>query len=1254
MKDNFFRTLCILIIMSVSTQTNVAFATESVNSQNPDNIIVTNNTGKSDTIYVGDLLPGDVVKVYNAAEAGKLLNSVTVPTSKTEATVSVSQLGTAAGNIYVSVKSKGMLESDRVGAAYSAEPITGVIDVSNIIIDNNAGTSDTVKVSSLSAGDVVKVYNAATGGKVLGSATVAASGTDVTVTIAQLGTALGSVYISLKSKSMLESDRIKVDYSAEPKTNGPNVDNIAVNNNAGTSDTVNVSILALGDVVKVYNAATGGKLLGSATVSSSRTDATVTIAQLSTATGNIYVSVKSKGMLESDRVAVTYPAEPISETLDVGNITVTNNAGTSDKVNVTAVSAGDVVKVYNAATGGKLLGSATVSGSKTEAVVTITQLGTAAGSIYVSITSKGRFEGSKVGATYTAEATSVVPDTNNIAITNNIVGTSDKVNVTVLSAGDVVKVYNASTGGKLLGSATVAASKTEATVTIAQLGTAAGSVYVSITSTGMHESARSGAANYSAESMSNVVNVDNITVTNNAGTSDTIKVTNLAVGNVVKVYDQAKGGNLLGSATVATSTTEITVTVSQLGTAVGSVYVSVTGKGMLESSRVAKSYSAESASTIPVVANITIINNVVGTSDTVKITGLSSGDVMKIYDQATGGSLLGSATVATTATEATVTIAQLGTVAGSVYASITSKGQIESNRIEKAYSAELKTGDPLTNNITVVNNAGIQGTVKVIGLLNNDIVKVYDSATDGKLLGSATVSTYATEATVSVTQLGSAAGKVYVTVTSTGKTESNRTPVDFSAKAISDAPLATNITVDNNAGIPGTVKVIALKNADIVNVYDLATGGTLLGSATVSTYATEATVSVTQLGAIGGNVYVTVTSTGKTESPRTVAPFLAKVKSTAPGAGNVTIENNAGIPDTVKVTGLDVGDVINVYTLESGGSLLGSATVPTDSMIATASITQLGNTSGSVYISVTTSGKTESNRTSVNFLAESVSDAPATGNIIIVNNSGISDTVTVAGLLSNDVVKVYNLASGGSLLSSATVSANNSSTVIISIQQIGASNGSIFVSVTSSGKSESSRTQADYVAESTAPVVNNITIVNNAGISDIVKVVGLQTNSILKVYDSAQGGVLLASETVSSSDGQISVTIPQLTSSAGSVYVSITTFGRSESARTKADYIAELNSDPIFIGNVTIVNNPAGTSDTVQVTNLSAGDSVKVYDQSTGGTLLGSATVANASTQATVTIAQLGTGAGSVYISHTSLGKKESVDRLKVEYTAGN
>ncbi|TKI58597.1 hypothetical protein E8L90_26130 [Brevibacillus antibioticus] len=1210
-----------------SERTEKAFDAEAASTKpGADDITVLNNVGKADTVTV-KAAEGSVVKVYDAATAGKVLGTVTVAKGKTEGAISVAQLGADAGKVYVTVTEAGKKESERTEKAFDAEAASTKLGADDITVLNNVGKADTVTVKA-AEGSVVKVYDAATAGKVLGTVTVAKGKTEAAISVAQLGADAGKVYVTVTEAGKKESERTEKAFDAEASSTKPGADDITVLNNVGKADTVTVKA-AEGSVVKVYDAATAGKVLGTVTVAKGKTEAAISVAQLGADAGKVYVTVTEAGKKESERTEKAFDAEASSTKPGADDITVLNNVGKADTVTVKAAE-GSVVKVYDAATAGKVLGTVTVAKGKTEAAISVAQLGADAGKVYVTVTEAGKKESERTEKAFDAEASSTKPGADDITVLNNV-GKADTVTVKA-AEGSVVKVYDAATAGKVLGTVTVAKGKTEAAISVAQLGADAGKVYVTVTEAGKKESERTEKA-FDAEASSTKPGADDITVLNNVGKADTVTV-KAAEGSVVKVYDAATAGKVLGTVTVAKGKTEAAISVAQLGADAGKVYVTVTEAGKKESERTEKAFDAEASSTKPGADDITVLNNV-GKADTVTVKA-AEGSVVKVYDAATAGKVLGTVTVAKGKTEAAISVAQLGADAGKVYVTVTEAGKKESERTEKAFDAEASSTKPGADDITVLNNVGKADTVTVKAA-EGSVVKVYDAATAGKVLGTVTVAKGKTEAAISVAQLGADAGKVYVTVTEAGKKESERTEKAFDAEAASTKPGADDITVLNNVGKADTVTVKAAEGS-VVKVYDAETAGKVLGTVTVAAGKTEAVVSVPQLGGEAGKVYVTVTEAGKKESERMEKAFDAEAASTKPGADDITVLNNVGKADTVTVKAAE-GAIVKVYDAATAGKMLGTVTVAKGKTEAAISVAQLGAEAGKVYVTVTEAGKKESERTEKAFDAEAATTAPKADEITVVNNAGKADTVTVTAA-EGTIVKVYDAATAGKVLGTVTV-AKGKTEAVITVAQLGGNAGTVYVSATEAGKQESSRTEKGYEGEgaTTAPKADDITVLNNVGKADTVTVKATE-GSVVKVYDAATAGKVLGTATVAAGKSEAAISVAQLGAEAGKVYVTVTESGKKESERTDKAFDAEAVTTAPKADEITVVNN-AGKADTVTVT-AAEGTIVKVYDAATAGKVLGTVTVAKGKTEAVITVAQLGGNAGTVYVSATEAGKQES------------
>ncbi|MFE5323402.1 hypothetical protein ACFQ88_32445 [Paenibacillus sp. NPDC056579] len=575
-------------------------------------------------------------------------------------------------------------------------------------------------------------------------------------------------------------------YAASSVSPAPSA--IRVDNKLAPSvDTVVVSGLSPGDVVKVYADGGAAASLGTAAVSSGSTSATVSVNQLGALGGHIYVTLTQPSYSESRRIVKSFPAEPISTAPAATSIRVSNQAGGSgDQVTVLGLHTGDQVKVYSDSTKRTTLGSGTVSRATTDGtVISVSPLDSAGGVIFVTVTEQGKRESRPTEKAYEGEAVSAKPLISQINVVNELGGSGDRVIVSGLKPGDTVKVYESDRSATPLAQKTVAPGSTVADVPVAIPSTDAGkqSLYVSVTSPLLRESGRV-AKQYRLEPVTSAVAPGTIVVTNEeAGTEDRIEVIGLQYGDVVKVYGSPTDSLIIGSASVGADSSRAVIRISQLGREAGYVYVTVTSQGKTESGRTMKVYVAEQASAAPSREDIRV-NNGVGANDTVTVTGLQPGDLVKVYADETASGAIGSAVAANGSTSAVVSTALPSSGYGIVYVTVTRALEEESARTPKIYNAEPVTLPVSANLIRVVNSTDTNGSdeVSVLGLHAGDTVKIYWDATSltpmQTMLGTdavATVSEGSSVATISRLPLKSAGGTLYVTVTSIERRESGRT-----------------------------------------------------------------------------------------------------------------------------------------------------------------------------------------------------------------------------------------------------------------------------------------------------------------------------------------------------------------------------------------------------------------------------------------------------------------------------------------------
>ncbi|WP_337100504.1 Ig-like domain-containing protein [Paenibacillus sp. YIM B09110] len=673
------------------------------------NISITNNlTGVDDLITVKGLASGSIVKIYRQLNDRTPIaqGSATLVggTRNYEARIAIPQLSELSGSLYVSV-TNGISESGKTLKNYAGEPSVRLNAEQIRVYNNVSPIKDTVTVSQINAGDSIQIYNNNKTSAALAKATATSDG-EVQVSINQLGRTSNIVLISITRLGYSESEKLPFTYEAEPPS-GPSASSITVTNHLAPSDSdgkadyLTISGLSDNDLFAAYDQLNDGALIGKGVAGSScslagnKKTCTITVELPSHKSGTVYISVTRAGV-ESARTPKSYLAEPSfpvnmdSSSGSDGDVFIRNNYRTlADLIQVTHLSAGDVVKIYNEKNV-VLATSKPVADGQTSIMIPISQLGTNSGKLYVSVIRKDYLESAKVAVAYPEEAPSG-PAVSSITVTNNI--GLDQIYLTGLEPKDLIKVYNDASMTTLITTEIAdspdGGNKATASLYLSLPSEQAGKIYITLTRQGVESSPTEKA--YAAQPSNPITEV---TAFNNLVKPDLVVVGGLATGDIVKVYkDESSKSVIIGtSKPVASGQSSITVSIPQFSKDLNSgvVFVSVIRKGYLESERIPVVYQGAPPAA-PLTNAITVVNRY-GTEDIVQVTGLKAGDFVHVYNNANmdAGALLVEAAAEQLENGSFVanTIVTLNPGKGSVYVSIVREG-IESDYTSKAYSVEL-------------------------------------------------------------------------------------------------------------------------------------------------------------------------------------------------------------------------------------------------------------------------------------------------------------------------------------------------------------------------------------------------------------------------------------------------------------------------------------------------------------------------------------------------------------------------------------
>jgi len=636
--------------------------------------------------------------------------------------------------------------------------------------------------------------------------------------------------------------------------------------------------------------------------------------------------------------------------------------------------------------------------------------------------------------------------------------------------------------------------------------------------------------------------------------------------------------------------------------------------------------------TSPLSSGVTSVNNA-GSADTVKVTSLTEGDIVKIYDEAGGTLIAKGAAVAKGKTESIISIPQIGIGATHLFISLTNKNASESDTYDYTTAAETVSTIPLKTSVTVTNNYGAADTINVANLKAGDVVYVYDSATGGNLIGKgAAVAATKTDSTVTIPQIG-AAGKVYVSVLSKTSLESDRLTTLDAVPEVQTTAISSGVTSVNKSGSADTVNITGLAEKDVVKIYDSATGGNVIATgAAVAKGKAESIISIPQIGKSATHIYITVKSVNKSESTRFDYTTVAETVSTAPVKANITVTNNSDTTtnDTIKVTGLVVGDIVNVYDSAKGGELLGTGTkVARGKTDSTVSIKQIG-TVGQVYVTVTSLNDRESIRTKPDAVAETVG-ANLTGLAITGVTSGYTfaaGTYNYTALtVTNDVASIKVTPTGGGVIkvgTSTVVSGATSAAIALTA----GTEKIITVTATETGKASVTYTIKITRAQPVAAVATGATATAGTKTIDYT----LSTGTF-----SATTGITKANWTIAGTDGTSLGAITGVVLSNGNKTATITVTNAVASGKTYTviPKVAALSAGFAVPAAVTTVTVSASAITFTAATNNSTLNDVTTLGLTGTGTPSSSdATVATATiASGKIVIASLKAGTATITVS---------------------
>jgi hypothetical protein len=317
----------------------------------------------------------------------------------------------------------------------------------------------------------------------------------------------------------------------------------------------------------------------------------------------------------------------------------------------------------------------------------------------------------------------------------------------------------------------------------------------------------------------------------------------------------------------------------------------------------------------------------------------------------------------------------------------------------------------------------------------------------------------------------------YTIIVKFGTVTKTSDPVTLVVNTTPAAPTVSN----SNICVGATVNLASATASNTLKWYTVATGGTALNAAPVSSTLVAGTY----------NYYVSNLSADGCESTRSSLTVTANTVPTAPAVSNLAL--CTGTTVSALTATLASGNTAKWFTVATGGTALSAAPTP--------STTTIGTTS--YYVSQISAAGCESTRSTLQVVVNTTPTAPTVSDRTLCINSTASALSTSVG--TGNIAKWYTVATGGTALSATPVP----STTI-------AGSTDYYATQTTAAGCESPRAKLSVNVASTAtPTVQNVNLCNNIA---AVAISASKTDAsyTLKWYSVATGGTALSAAPVPS------------------------------------------------------------------------------------------------------------------------------------------
>lgn len=980
--------------------------------------------------------------------------------------------------IYLSLTAANKLESEVYEYKFRPEDIEKTskdLNTSQIKVTNNIGIPSTITIGGLKAKDLIKVYGQFDqddeGKKQLSAPIISGSAKGDSLSLSVKDQLPNPIWLTRTEYGKIESlNATEVTVADLVKSAEIGKNQITIKYNIGIPHEIKVSGLEDKDIIKIYASKDDTKpiLQGTSKKEEALITSTLDLGE------NLYISRTSvsQGKAESERLEVAVSKEGLDSKSPVAensvDVLIHNNSNSADIIEVRGLNEKDLIKVYKHNEQNNTHESLPIASgqAKKDGVVFISLKDQLEGEkIWLSLTEYGKYESQRIAKTFEDEMTSAKLDASNHILIENNSSIADKVSLQNLKDKDLIIIYD--DNYKELARGLAKKDGNLALVLKEQLAKfdpkANDKPKIILKRQEVNKAiSEPYALDIPAEKTASSLSDGDIKVLNNKGSADIVEIVGPIENATYRVYENRKvtingenqdiAGNEIGAA-IAKKTDKLSISLKkQIDGEL--IHVSVSGYGEPESALIKKLVPSEQI-TEEIFERDISLERYVGISSLVEVRNQNPKDLITIYKGEKKDGTRGGQKIASGAADkdglARVSIKDINALDDleTIYVSAKTDNKKESAYTEIKVYGEPKAGSLNPYFVQVYNNVGKADGLVVQNIFAQDKVTVYkaeagqDENEDpidvpGRVIGTGTAKIYGDLEVILKEELDQAGKKIFVSLTSYGKPESEKIAISIPEEKSSNTIRQSTVTILNYAGLSDIVKVEGLKDKDQISVYQkdkesyyLIGKGTAKKDGTVSISLKDQLPDVIE--GIGEDsdewpvIGISLTEDNKKEGEKIdlKIPKEATTNKWLNAAGDenhtafIKVNNNVSQADNLIIRGVSGGTTIRVYEDKENvpGDLLTSAVQKKYGSLTINLKNQLKESqeksqeiAGYIWISRAEYGKRESERVKMPFGWESVTDQQRLENIevTISNNHGIPDTMAVTGLYNKDLIRVYN------------------------------------------------------------------------------------------------------------------------------------------------------------------------------------------------------------------------------------------------------